>query len=131
MEEDSIKQISERREAERLKRAGAIPIKNILDPDSCERAPENDEIKVPTSFYAPNIGLAGCGDSLQHFGDYVKASCSGYNYMVVKKADYQKAKEYVIKNLRHEYLIGRTAYLNSTGINLEKCKLPFFRTVLN
>lgn len=94
---------------------------NKANPNSCEREPTEDEIKVPVSFFAPNMKLAGCPIFQKYFGEYIKAKIKyGYNYMIVNKKDYQEAREYIVNQLRREYILQRSTRLNLRGIEYEK-----------
>lgn len=94
---------------------------NKANPNSCEREPAEDEIKVPVSFFAPSMELAGCPIFEKYFRDYIKAKIKyGYNYMIVNKKDYQEAREYIVNQLRREYALQHSAKLNLRGIEYEK-----------
>lgn len=93
---------------------------NKANPNSCEHEPSEGEIKVPVSFFVPSMKLAGCPISQKYFGEYIKANACGYNYMIVKQKDYQEACEYIVNQLRREYVLQRSARLNLRGIEYEK-----------
>ena len=92
---------------------------NKANPNSCEREPAEDEIKVPISFLTPeNIALSNNGPNL--FSIYLRAKRLGYNNIAIKKDVYKEAFNSIVKNRRLNYSIQRTASLNMLGIAYEK-----------
>lgn len=104
---------------------------NRLNPDSCEREPNDDEIKLPVEgFFNKYIkGLIPVynPDDLMH-NEIVSrvdktmndSDCEGYNYFVLLKSDYKHIEERHNKLVEDERKLYKTAELNSEGKNFEK-----------
>lgn len=87
------------------------------DPNSCEREPNEDEVKLPVDY---DIRIVACDDTETIFNLMQKASLRGYNNFVVPRTILEQAlKEFEMRQERDERMC-RTAALNNKGIAAEK-----------
>lgn len=94
---------------------------NEANPESCEREPEEDEILVPLSFFAPGNDLTGWIKYDKYWSERCRASLKGYKNIVVKTVDYEEALAYQMEKRREKKLSSATVSLNNYAIELEKC----------
>lgn len=92
---------------------------NKTNPQSCEKEPEADEIKVPISFFTTK-NVVSIAETCDLFALSMRAKRLGYNYITIKKAIYKEAINNIAKEKRKDYIRQRTTYLNALGIAYEK-----------
>lgn len=92
---------------------------NSANPESCEKEPSEDEIKLPLSFFTMS-NITYVGDECNFFALYTHAKYRGYNNIVIDKKTYLKAINNISRERRKEYILCRSAHLNQCGIALEK-----------
>ena len=63
--------------------------KNKSNPNSCEREPNGDEIKLPVEEFIEKyeLGLLGEGIGRKTWGNCIHAENLGYHYFVISKSD--------------------------------------------
>ena len=92
---------------------------NEANPQSCEREPEEDEILVPLSFFAPGNNLAGWDKYDHYWSARSRASFCGYNNIAVKISDYEAALAFQAEAKKLEEMLRTTTALNNYGMELE------------
>ena len=87
------------------------------NPNSCEREPNDDEVKLPVDY---DISIVACDDTQTILNSMNNAILRGYNFFVIPRTIHEKAlKEFDMRQERDEKM-RRTAALNNRGITAEK-----------
>ena len=92
---------------------------NNLDPNSCDREPSVDEIKLPVK--TPIYKMYGDNkDKELIFNAQEIARLNGYNYFVAPKDKYERLLKSTEEHEKANEILKLTAELNNKGIALEK-----------
>lgn len=87
------------------------------DPNSCEREPNTDEVKLPVDY---DIRIVACDETETIINLQQTAMLRGYNNFVVPRDVLEHALAEYEKRHERDERMGRTAALNNKGIAAEK-----------
>jgi hypothetical protein len=99
---------------------------NEANPDSCEKEPNDDEIKLHLSDYDKKL-LHGCtwAFGTNEVGSrittaFINAKANGFRYVVISKSDFELISKKDDEWVERERKLSKTVELNQTGKRLEK-----------